>query len=305
MDGFDEEQTYGGPPGVKYPQYVYVPHNESKPYFDMAHEWVLADKMFASNLDGDFVAHQYAIAAQAHHAVNAPMNQNLGCAAGPSNLIQTLTGGRTLGRYERACFNYTTLGDELDQANLSWRFYITAHEKEWSWSSYAWVKHIFNGPDFKNVITPQKRFLSDVMAGKLANFTWITPTCADSDHPNCGGGGGPEWVASLVNAVGESKFWDHTAIFVMWDDWGGLFDPVAPPYMDYDGLGFRVPLLVISPFAKRDYVSHKQYETASVLRFTEDLYGLGTLAAADRRATSPAADCFDFNQKPRKFVPIR
>ncbi len=88
-----------------------------------------------------------------------------------------------------------------------------------------------------------------------------------------------------------------------WDDWGGLYDHVPPPYEDYDSLGFRVPLLVISPYAKKHYVSHVQYETASVLRFAEDLFGLGRLAAADRRALSPAADCFDFSQKPRTFVP--
>jgi phospholipase C len=107
-----------------------------------------------------------------------------------------------------------------------------------------------------------------------------------------------------VNAVGESKFWDSTAVFVQWDDWGGLYDPVPPPFKDYDGLGFRVPLIVISPYAKKNYVSHTQYETASVLRFAEDLFGLPRLADADRRAASPARDCFDFSQKPRRFVPI-
>jgi phospholipase C len=80
---------------------------------------------------------------------------------------------------------------------------------------------------------------------------------------------------------------------------------VAPPYKNFDGLGFRVPLLVISPYAKHDYVSHVEYETASVLRFAEDTFGLGQLSAADGRATSPAADCFDFFQKPRVFVPIK
>jgi phospholipase C len=66
-----------------------------------------------------------------------------------------------------------------------------------------------------------------------------------------------------------------------------------------------VPLLVISPYAKHHFISHVEYETASVLRFAEDAYGLGQLAAADKRATSPAADCFDFSQKPRLFVPIK
>jgi phospholipase C len=79
--------------------------------------------------------------------------------------------------------------------------------------------------------------------------------------------------------------------------------PPPPPYYR-DSLGFRVPLLVISPYAKPDYVSHVQYETASVLRFAEDLFGLGQLALGDKRATSPAGDCFDFSQSPRPFVPI-
>jgi phospholipase C len=167
------------------------------------------------------------------------------------------------------------------------------------------VKHIYDGPDWRrDVITPQKRFLRDVPAGKLASFTWITPLCENSDHVSCGGGFGPSWVAALVNAVGESPFWKSTVIFVQWDDWGGMYDHVPPPYRDYDSLGFRVPLIVISPYAKHDYVSHVQYETASVLRFAENLFGLDQLSAADRRATSPAADCLDFSQKPRAFVPI-
>ena len=107
-----------------------------------------------------------------------------------------------------------------------------------------------------------------------------------------------------MNAVGESRFWKRSAIFVIWDNWGGLYDHVPPPYVSYDSLGIRVPLLVISPYAKQNYVSHVQYETASVLRFAEDVYGLAPLAAADRRATSPAGDCFDFDGRARPFVPI-
>ena len=105
----------------------------------------------------------------------------------------------------------------------------------------------------------------------------------------------------MVNAVGNSKFWNNTAIFVMRDEWGGWYDPVAPPYADYDGLGLRVPLLVISPYAKQGYVSHVQYETASVLRLIEDDFGLAQMAAADARANDPAGDCFNFSQQPRAF----
>ncbi|HVN68142.1 MAG TPA: alkaline phosphatase family protein [Candidatus Binatia bacterium] len=307
MDGFDREQAYGGP---KHPQYVYVPHGESKPYFDMAHEWVLADRMFQSQLDESFVAHQYIIAAQAQSSVDLPQGF-WGCGGGRGDIVGIISQKRRENGFQAPCFDYQTLGDELDRAGRSWRFYTSRYGAPSSgngayWSSYQGVRHIYYGADWeKDVIAPQKRFLTDVSAGKLASFTWITPVCDDSDHVNCGGGYGPSWVAAIVNEIGRSRFWKSTAIFVQWDDWGGLYDHVPPPYEDYDGLGFRVPLLVISPYAKQNYVSHVQYETASVLRFAEDLYGLGQLAAADRRAASPAADCFDFTQSPRAFVPIQ
>ena len=309
MDGFDKEYVDGAPRGVRHPTYVYVPHGDSRPYFDMAHEWVLSDRTFQSQLDESFVAHQYIIAAQAASSVDLPYG-TWGCVPGPGAWVSTITEQRTYGETESPCFDYETLADELDGARLSWRFYSSWYDTPSSddgavWSSFQAIKHIYEGPDWKNVITPQKRFLLDVPAGRLANFTWITPICANSDHVNCHGGFGPSWVAALVNQIGTSTFWNSTAIFVIWDDWGGLYDPVPPPFKDYDGLGFRVPMLVISPYAKANYVSHVQYETASVLRFAEDLYGLGQLAAADRRAASPAADCFDFTQSPRAFVPIQ
>jgi phospholipase C len=305
MNGFDQEESFGGPAN---PEYVYVPHDESKPYWDMAHEWSLGTRFFPSQLDESFVSHQYIIAGQAQGSVDLPYGY-WGCDGGPSDTVTTLTQKRTYGPQQVACFDYTTLGDELDSAKLSWKFYtsqINSDDGGGEWSAYQAVKHIREGPDWKtDVITPQKQFLNDVPNGKLANVTWITPTCVDSDHVNCGGGLGPSWVTSLVNTVGESKFWDSTAIFVFWDDWGGLYDPIAPPMEDYDGLGMRTGLLVISPYAKKNHISKVQYEHGSILRFAEDVFGLGRLAASASRANSPALDCFDFTQKPRRFVPIK
>ena len=111
-------------------------------------------------------------------------------------------------------------------------------------------------------------------------------------------------MASLVNAIGQSKYWNSTAIFIMWDDFGGWYDPEPPAYADYDGLGIRVPMVIISPYAKRGYVSHVHYETGSILKFVENEFGLGRLASSDTRATSPKKDCFDFKKQPRKFKVI-
>ena len=306
MDGFNNEWSDGN---LKYPQYVYVPHSQSKPYFDMAHEGTLGDRMFQSQLDESFVAHQYVIAAQAAWSADLP-NGYWGCEHHEEAQVGLITKDRVVTGHQKACFDYTTLGDELDAAKLSWRFYASQYGSGSSgdggtWSSYQAVKHIYNGPDWKkDVISPNWKFITDVRAGKLANFTWITPVCDDSDHTNCPDDYGPSWVSALVNTVGQSKFWNSTAIFIQWDDWGGLYDPVAPEYKDRDSLGFRVPLVMLSPYVKHDYVSHTHYETASVLRFAEDLFGLPQMAKADTRAKSPA-DAFDFSQSPAKFVRIQ
>ncbi len=305
MDGFNNEVSYGGPTN---PEYVYMPRDQSRPYWDMGNEWVIADRMFQSQLDESFVAHQYVIAAQAEWSVNLP-TLTWGCGGGKYDTVGTILPDRSDGKKIHPCYDYETLGDLLDKAGLSWRFYAATYGSDSSdagaeWSAYMAIRHIRYGSDWKFVISPNWRFITDVRAGKLANFTWITPVCDDSDHVNCNGHYGPSWVSALVNTVGESKFWDSTAIFVQWDDWGGLYDPVAPAYLDRDSLGFRVPLIVISPYAKHGYVSHVHYETASVLRFAEDLWGLSQLSRADRRANSPATDCFDFSQAPRPFVAI-
>jgi phospholipase C len=312
MNGFNNEYVGCGhasypPCPFKDPEYAYVPRSETKPYFELAEQYVLADRMFTSNFDASsFISHQYIIAAQAGSAVNYPYTW-WGCEGGKSDLIGTVNAQRQLyGSYIRVCFDYRTLGDELDRAGLSWRFYTATLNGDGNlWSSYQAVRHIFRGPDWhRNIVTPQTRFFTDVSARRLPVVSWITPTCGNSDHAGCGSNTGPSWVASLVNAIGRSPYWKTTAIFVFWDDYGGWYDDVAPPLVDYDGLGLRVPLLIVSPYAKKGFVSHVQYEHGSILRFVEDQFGLPTLAASDARANSPAVDCFDFTRPPRAFVPI-
>lgn len=303
MDGWNEELATRGHPTN--PAYAYVPKSEIRPYWAIAREYVLADHTFASNLDGSFVAHQYAVAAFASRAVDYPL-MTWGCEGGRQDTVATLTAQRVDGPSIPACFRNPTIGGEADSAGLTWRFYAGTPDGDGGlWSSYQADQKIFNGPDWKtNVISPQSAFLTDVAKGKLANVTWIAPTFEASDHAVLNMGDGPAWVASVVNAIGTSSLWKSTAIFVIWDDWGGWFDPVPPVYEDYDGLGFRVPLLIVSPYAKQGYVSHVQYETSSVLRFIEDNFALPKLAKSDKRANDPATDAFDYAQKPRAFKSI-
>ncbi len=309
MDGFDKEIVtcnVNPPCPNPNPQYSYVPKSETKPLVAMAQQYVLADKMFTSNFDASsFVSHQYIIAGQASSAIDYPTLPIWGCDGGNTDTIWTITQQRGLDQKIPVCFENQTLGDELDGAGISWKYYTSKTDKPSGiWSAYQAIKHIRYGHDWKKVVTPQTRFFKDIADGVLPAVSWVTPTCKNSDHAGCDTNHGPAWVATLVNAVGNSPYWDSTAIFVMWDDYGGWYDHVAPPLADYDGLGIRVPLLVISPYAKSGYVSHVQYEHGSILKFVEDQFGLARLSASDTRANSPEGDCFDFSQPPRAFAPI-
>ncbi len=308
MNGFDKESwgCYRYCPNPN-PPYSYVPHSETKPYFALAKQYVLADQMYASNFDGSsFVSHQYIIAAQSEAAVNYP--PIWGCEGGYGDFVQKVGPNRQIpdGR-EEPCFDDTSLGQEADNAGISWAYYAVAIRPGGFglWSAYQANQYVYNGPDWsKNVISPPSAFLNDVSNGNLRQISWVTPTCANSDHAGCNSATGPQWVASLVNAIGQSKYWNNTAIFIFWDDYGGWYDPAPPAYVDYDGLGIRVPMIIVSAYAKKGYVSHVHYEHGSILKFVENQFGLGRLSASDTRAKSPGRDCFDFSKPPRKFKVI-
>lgn len=168
------------------------------------------------------------------------------------------------------------------------------------------------GPGWtNNVIIPQTQVLTDIAAGQLAEVSWVIPTGVDSDHDVASDGSGPSWVASIVNAIGNSQYWANTTIIVTWDDWGGWYDHVAPPIIN-DGVswgsgyayGFRVPLIVISPYAKPGYISHVQHDFGSILKYIETTFNLPTIGYADVQADD-LSDCFDFSQPPNPFQTIQ
>jgi phospholipase C len=107
-----------------------------------------------------------------------------------------------------------------------------------------------------------------------------------------------DYVAYLINQVMESQYWDSTAIVLTWDDYGGFYDHVSPPQVDAYGEGFRVPTLVISPWAKHGYVDHTEYEFASMLKLAEDNFGLPSLGTRDVKA-SDMMNSFNFTQQPQ------
>ncbi|MBV9405279.1 MAG: hypothetical protein JO211_08035, partial [Acidobacteriaceae bacterium] len=269
-NGFDLVPLYPPNNNLKDYAYAYVNPTETAPYFKLAAAYGLADRMFQSDHDASYGAHQFLIAGQDNHVVNIPLVPGFkvavpaGCDSPAGTFTQIIASPGVISNAGPfPCFTYKTLGDLMDQKGVSWKYYTytPGAGDDNQWSAYNSIQDIRNGPDWtKNIIQPETTVLNDIANHNLAQMSWVIPNPANSDHALVDGNTGPQWVTSVVNAVGQSSYWQDTAIFVTWDDWGGWYDHVPPQQLDLDGLGFRVPLLVISPYAKKGYISHVQHE---------------------------------------------
>ena len=326
MDGF-ANSTWGAAGGgtpIHNFAYGYVVRSEVKPYWDMAKQYTLLDRMFPDMFGPSFTAHLSLIAgttaiSQSKAEINTPFEEPWSCDSGPQNTTATVdrvainAPGYLVPHYMQPkppCFTqFSTMADTLDAKNVSWRYYapgVVHGIPDFGagiWSEFGAIKKVRYGPDWANVVTPQTAVLKDIRAGKLASMSWVIPDMLDSDHPSGDSNKGPSWVATVVNEIGESKYWNDTAIIIVWDDWGGWYDHIPPPQLDYDGLGIRVPGLIISPYAQRGKILHTQYQFGSILHFAEDVFGLDSLGVRDASSTS-LTGAFDFTQKPKKVKPF-
>ncbi|HLY03125.1 MAG TPA: alkaline phosphatase family protein [Candidatus Cybelea sp.] len=332
-DGFDKIGFGAGGSGQSaglYP-YSYVYRSETKAYWDFAKQYALADHMFFSQTAASFIAHQIilsgTVALNSHESLtDQPAGMPWGCDDVPGAHSDILkTDGKEFYNGPFPCFTeYGTMADVLDPAHVSWKYYVDDFKgKYYDFSGKVWdgydaiakvrcktwtlpFKSVSDchgyGSDWANVSMPNTNVFKDLSDGTLPAVSWVIPTLADSDHPAINCNGGPRWVSSVVNAIGRSKYWNSTAVILLWDDWGGWYDPVPPPQTNYTSLGFRVGTVVISPWARSNTVVHTQYEFGSILKFIEQNFGLGSLHTTDETSTS-IGDMFNFSQKPTKFVP--
>ena len=310
MDGFNLEN--GGKAGAS--PYAYVDPSEIQPYWEIARRYVLADHMFTTQGSGSYTAHQDLI--RGGTAINGkeslidfPSHQPWGCDSpkGTTTTLLTVAQQYLPGAGPFPCLKYRTLRDLLDAASVSWTYYSPRVNGSTGavWNAFDSIRAVRYGPEWgKNVTSTDQRIFSDISSHRLAALSWFVPDLGNSDHPGPHAATGPSAVADLVNDIGKSSYWKSTAILVVWDDWGGFYDHVPPAFHDnYGGLGFRVPMLVISPYSHRGLVDHTQYEFGSILKFVEDNWNLGRLGSTDVRARS-ISGCFDFSQTPRPFRPI-
>jgi len=334
MDGADKVVLdCSVPPCPANPQYFYVNNSEVQPYFQMAEQYTFGDRMFQTNEGPSFPAHQFIISGTSAPSADSPLfvSENTvggtGCAAPPTALVSLIDPNGRESNSAYPCTDHPSLTDELDAKNLSWRYYTPNANSIWTGPNA--IEHMCGpnapppngtacvGSDWVNDVVIYNRqnpapILTDIANNQLSAVSWVIPAGKNSDHAgNQASVGGPSWVAAIVNAIGNSSYWANTAIIVTWDDWGGWYDHVSPPQVINDGTswgsgylyGFRVPLIVISPYAKPAYISHVDHDFGSILHFVEENFGLSSLGYADSYADN-LSDCFNFSQTPLVFHTI-
>jgi phospholipase C len=314
------------------PQYGYVDNSGGvvQPYFDLATQYGFANRMFQTNQGPSFPSHQFIISGTSAPTTTSTLfaaeNQQggSGCTSPPSAYVLLIDSAGDENSQTFPCFDHPTIVDLLEPAGLTWRYYATPSDS-WVWNGPQAILGLCNpqtvdgvlacsGNEWANVIPTPASVLTDIQNCNLANVSWVTPTGQNSDHPEINTGGGPSWVASIVNAIGTSQcgYWQNTAILITWDDWGGWYDHVPPPRIGQSNgwgagyvYGFRVPLLVVSAYTPAGYVSGANHDFGSILRFVETTFGLGLIGPGNW-ADSYADDLMDFFplSSPRSFTSI-
>ncbi len=288
MDKFD--LISGGLSG-----YTQVAEKDIPNYWAYARQFVLADRYFTSVHGPSVPNHFYAIAAQSGGVIDNGGHPGPGtdCAGNSFGDFAVLDSAGNI-TYQAPCFDFQTLADSLQSAGLTWKYYSGGGHG----GIFNWIRHIRSSPDWQDHVASTAQFVTDAQNGGLPAMSWLLPPLPFAEHPSTSVCGGENWTVQQLNAVMQGPDWNSTAVFLTYDDFGGFYDHVPPPQLDLFGLGPRVPLLIISPFAKAGYISHTVYEHSSILKFVETRYQLPVLTARDA-AASDMLDSFDFTQQPQ------
>ncbi len=290
-------------------------HEEQIPnYWAWAREYVLCDNFFASVGGPSYPNHFFFVAGQAGGAIDNPENirtrrledgslfKSWGCDAVGDDVFVLVMDERGNLTKHSTCFDIRTVPEQLEQAGIPWAYYSARPgQPGYFWNALNGIAGVFHTDLWRedDTIRWVDDLVRDIRAGRLPAVTWVTPRFELSDHPPESTCFGHDWLTGVINALMESPMWEHTAIFVTWDEWGGFYDHVPPPEVDPLGYGFRVPMLVISPYAKKGYIDDAEGEFSSPLRFIADNWGLPHLTERIRR-THNFEHVFDFSRNPRR-----
>jgi phospholipase C len=302
MNGFD--LIDGANNNGNFLAYTQMTAAEIPNYWKYASTYALADHMFSSIHADSFPNHLYTIAATSGGVISIPVSPVVknsptspwGCDQPPSAGVSVLNAKGEISSVF-PCFDFQTLADTLAAAGVSWKYYAPSEGEEgYHFSTYDAINHIRNGPAWAQNVIEYTQFLSDAKSGNLPAVSWLVAG-KENEHPPSSTCLGENWTVRNLNALLSGPDGASSAVFLVWDDFGGFYDHVRPPNLDQYGLGPRVPLLIISPYAKAGHISHTRYEFSSVLKFVEELFGLPSLTSRDANAND-ITDSFNFTQHP-------
>jgi len=363
MDGFNLVQVScderaRGCPGPAYPTYAYVQYKDVAPYFQIASQFGYANFFFQTNQGPSSPSHQFTFGGTSQPGNGTEPNwfvsENMpepgktnGCIALPGSTVQQVNPATQEENTTMfPCYNHATMADVFaaNIPQITWTYYTPGQGDMWSapdaiesichvrgheCTGPYWTKGASNGYIDLN----PSDVLGDIGRCSLNQMNWVIPTALESDHAGLTDGSGPSWVASIVNAMGESPctdvvngqlltYWQDTVILITWDDWGGWYDDIVPPPLPSNVpftsnafsyvYGFRVPLLVVSAYTSPGTVSNAAgLDFGAILRFVEEIFGVGNIPPpaggyqyyyfADYYATGDLGEFFNFGKAPHSF----
>ena len=330
LDGFDLETAYCTAPQLDQPPYVcaqtaygYVPQQEVEPYYQIAETYAFASRVLQTNQGPSYPAHEYLIAGQSGRPYAVAENPSPDITGGcgnttPDESVKLIDLNIPFPSNENRsifpCVDFPTIFDLLDRRGITWSYYTP--RVEILWNALIQIRHLYRSQAAQSrAIVPETAIFADIAHRNLASVSYVVPNQDWSDHPRDGCLNlplGAQFAGALVDAIGQSPYWKNTAIVIVWDDWGGWYDhvaPVAPLHLPGDPYeyGFRVPLMVVSPYAKPHYIDGSFRDYTAILHFIEHVYGLPAIAPNSlERQTDDLFSLFQFGAAtPRPFQTIQ
>jgi len=321
MDGFNLIPGCGKATG--YACYERYHRGQIPSLWRLARDYVISDRTFEQRPVASWVAHLQIVSAthngftgyNPRGVTGVPRSRGWGCDAGTDAPWRS---PEDHGSREPSCIprpdgsgpfepspvrHVPTIMDRLEDAGLTWKIYAPGPHSRTSQRGYAWAicpsfascintRRADNMVDFVNIKRHARR-------GRLPSFSVVIPSVPVSQHNGASMMRGDNWIASVVNAIGQGPDWKRTAIFITYDDCGCFYDHVPPPGLK----GIRVPMVIVSPYARRSFTDRHTASYASVLAYAERAFGLDPLGTADARAYDYRAS-FKYSQQPRKYSPL-
>ena len=290
MDGFIGAQVRRGNDAQI--SMVYYSEEQARGLWNVADRFVLFDNYFSSAL-GDSLPNMLHLLAGKSNGIKIGTKETLAqISDGPPTVFDQLQAAGVSWKY------YIGGLESLDRERIAGGDYLRSDEPsphQFYWAPILVMKRFWEDPKLNAGLASQDQFFLDAAQGNLPAVSFVLPS--PTDHPLTDPSAAQRRLLSVVNAMGKSPQWGSSAMLIVWDEWGGFYDHVAPPQVDEMGLGLRVPALLVSPWAKRGYVSHVQYDHTSVLSFIAQRFGLPSLSP--REAASNSFDtAFEFNAPP-------